>query len=188
MRHLHSGRKLGVAPDHRRALLRSLTLALIEKEAIQTIPSRAKELRWWADQVITLAKRGDLASRRQLVRLLGSTQTYTPGENRARQAVEKAFNTLGPRFKTRTGGYTQIFRLTKRRVGDNAEQCIMRYIPDEADEKASGKSKKGAKRGPNAKAQKLAAPTKEKKPAKAEEKAAKAPEDKPAKSKKKKEE
>ena len=74
MRHLHSGRKLGRSPDHRRATLRALTLAIIENEAIQTIPSRAKELRWYAERAVTLAKRGDVASVRLLVKMLGSTE------------------------------------------------------------------------------------------------------------------
>lgn len=136
MRHAHSGRKLGRSPDHRRATLRALTLALIEKESIQTIPSRAKELRWYAERAVTLAKRGDVASVRQLVSMLGSTQTNIPGENRVRNAIEKVCKELAPRFKDRPGGYTQIFRLSTRRAGDNAEQCIMRYIPGPEEKKA----------------------------------------------------
>ena len=137
MRHLHSGRKMNMDSSHRNAMLRSMTLALIESETIKTIPTRAKELRWWADRVITLAKRGDLASRRQMVKLLGSTETYKTGENRARMAIDKVYSELAPRFKDRQGGYTQILRLAKRRAGDNADQCIMRYIPSEADQKKS---------------------------------------------------
>lgn len=61
--------------------------------------------------------------------MLGSTQTNIPGENRVRNAVEKICKDLAPRFKERQGGYTQIFKLASRRAGDNAEQCIMRYLP-----------------------------------------------------------
>jgi large subunit ribosomal protein L17 len=142
MRHLHSGRKLGRSPDHRRATLRSLTLALIENETITTIPSRAKELRFYAERAITLAKRGDLTGRRQLVKMLGSTQTFQTGENRVRNAIEKVYNNYLPRFKERHGGYTQIFRLATRRPGDNAEQCVMRYIPGPQDETTPKKAKK----------------------------------------------
>ena len=110
MRHAHSGRKLGRSPEHRRATLRALTLALIENEAITTIPSRAKELRWYAERAVTLAKRGDVASRRQLIVMLGSTKTNIPGENRVRNAIEKVCKELAPRFKDRQGGYTQILR------------------------------------------------------------------------------
>ncbi len=138
MRHLNAGRKLGVTPDHRRALLRSLTLALIEKEQIQLTAGRAKALRWHAEHVVTLAKRGDLHSRRQIVKLLGASETNASGENRVRNAIERLYSDYAPRFKTRPGGYTQIFKLVKRRVGDNAEMCIMRYIPSEDDAKAKG--------------------------------------------------
>src|SRR5277367_4711232 len=101
MRHLHSGRGLGVNPDHRKAMLRSLTLALIEHDSIRTTPARAKELRWYADRVVTLAKRGDLHSRRKIVQLLGTTQTSKPGENRVRNVLEQLYTSLVPRFKDR---------------------------------------------------------------------------------------
>jgi large subunit ribosomal protein L17 len=148
MRHLHAGRKLGVSPSHRKALLRSLSLAIIEHEEIQTTPARAKELRWFAERMVTLGKRGDLAARRHVIRLLGSTQTYKTGNNRVRKAVDKVFTSLAPRFKTRQGGYTQIVRLAKRRMGDNAELCIMRYLPGEGE---APSSKKEAKATPKAK-------------------------------------
>ena len=139
MRHLHTGRKLGVGPDRRRALLRSLTLALLENETITTTPARAKETRWYAERVVTLAKRGDVAGRRHIVKILGSTQTQHTGENRIRNVVDKIYTVLVPRFKNRPGGYTQIFKMAKRRPGDNAELCVMRYIPSEEDKKSSKK-------------------------------------------------
>ena len=79
MRHLQIGRKLGVDSPHRVALLRSLTLALIENEAIKTTKARAKELRWFADRMVTLAKRGDIHGRRHMIKLLGSTQRIQHG-------------------------------------------------------------------------------------------------------------
>jgi large subunit ribosomal protein L17 len=191
MRHLKSGRGLGVDPSHRIALLRSLTLALIEKETIRTTRARAKELRWYAERMVTLAKRGDVAARRHMVKLLGSTETQHAGENRVRNAIARVYSELVPRFKTRPGGYTQIFHTVDRRPGDNAEMCIMRYIPSEddakskkkTDKKAEAKSDKGAK-----------TEAKDSKKAKAEassdhkhdkKHADKGPEDKPAKAKKK---
>src|SRR4051812_18718426 len=166
MRHLKTGRKLGVNPDHRKAMLRSLTLALIERDSIQTTPARAKELRWYAERVVNLAKRGDLHSRRQVVKLLGSTQTNKLGENRVRNVLERLYSSLAPRFKDRPGGCTQLIRLATRRAGDNAELCVFRYIPDP--KAKPGKSEKADK-------------GKEKKAMKAKADKAKAPEDKPAK-------
>lgn len=141
MRHLNSGNKLGMTAPHRKAMLRSLTLALIERETIRTTPARAKELRWYADRVVTLAKRGDLHSRRQIVTLLGSCETYSQGENRARKVLEKLYSTLAPRFKDRPGGYTQLIRLAVRRAGDNAEMCVFRYLPGTESEKPAKKEK-----------------------------------------------
>jgi large subunit ribosomal protein L17 len=165
MRHLKTGRKLGVNPEHRKAMLRSLTLALIERDAIKTTPARAKELRWYAERVVNLAKKGDVHSRRQIVKLLGSTQTYTQGENRVRKVIERLYTSLAPRFKDRPGGCTQMIRLATRRAGDNAELVVFRYLPDPESDKAGKKTTKKAS-------------------AKVEKKAAKAkpePEDKPAK-------
>ncbi len=182
MRHLHAGRKMNCDSSHRKAMLRSMTLALIENESIKTIPTRAKELRWWADRVVTLAKRGDVASRRQIVKLLGSTETHTPGQNRVRMAIEKVYSDLCPRFKERNGGYTQILRLAKKRAGDNADQCLMRYIPSEEKKKSEG-TKEAKAKTVKAKAPKVEASAKAEKVAK---KSAE-PQDKPAKATKKKE-
>ncbi len=144
MRHLQIGRKLGVDSSHRIALLRSLTLALIEEEAIKTTKARAKELRWYADRMVTLAKRGDIHGRRHMMKLLGSTQTYETGENRVRTAIAKVYETLAPRFKARPGGYTQIFHIAERRAGDNTEMVLMRYIPAPEDDKKKGPKGKKA--------------------------------------------
>lgn len=175
MRHLNAGNKLGVTPDHRVALLRSLTLALIERDQIRITITRAKALRWHADHVVTLAKRGDLHGRRQIISLLGCSITGN-GENRVRSAVEKIYSDLAPRFKTRPGGYTQIFRLSERRPGDNAEMCYMRYIPGEEDQKGGTKKTTTKK-----KVEKKAAPTESPKAKKAASE--KEVEDKPAKAK-----
>lgn len=177
MRHAKAGDKLGVLPSHRVALLRNLTLALIEHGRIKTTTRRAKAMRWYAEHVVTLAKRGDVASRRQIIKLLGSTQTGKPGHNRIRLAVEKVYTELAPRFKDRQGGFTQIFRLADPRVGDAAPMCFIQYIPgtEETKGKAPEKSKKPAKEA------KKSAKTSEDKPAKKEAKVAVPAEDKPVK-------
>lgn len=188
MKHQKAGRKLGVLPDHRIALLRSLTLALLEKDSIQTTPARAKELRWYAERVVTLAKRGDVSGRRRIVQLLGATETQKGKPNRVRSAIERIYSDLVPRFKTRPGGYTQIFRLAVNRVGDNAEQCIIRYIPADAEPKKAKKAAKGGKSEAKDKGgAKAAAPKAEKKtaaPKEAKKVEAKEPEDKAPKAKK----
>ncbi len=178
MRHLHSGRKLGVAPHHRRALIRSLTLALIERDSITTTRARAKELRSYADRIITFGKKGDVSSRRQLLKILGTTQTKTPGENRVRGALEKVYSVLVPRFTTRPGGYTQIFHLARRRAGDNSEMCLMRYIPAVDDKKEK------AKKAPKKEEKKAKAAASDKEESKAKSVSAKETSDKKKKTKK----
>lgn len=180
MRHLQIGRKLGVNSDHRKALLRSLTLALIENDSIKTTTARAKELRWYAERIVTLAKRGDVASRRHIVKLLGSTRTIVPGKNRVRMAIDRVYSDLAPRFQTRPGGYTQILKLATRRAGDNADMCMIRYIPvDEPKKETDRGSKKAA--APKAKKTKTkaaaSAEPKAKTPAKTSKKKAKTKEE-----------
>lgn len=145
MRHSHAGRKLGVGSPQRTALLRSLTLAIIERPAITTTVARAKELRWFADRIVTLAKRNDVAGRRRIVQLLGNTQTNKPGENRVRMAIERLYSDIAPRFKDRQGGYTQLVRLAEHRAGDDASMCMIRYIPGKEEAAAPTKAKKTAK-------------------------------------------
>lgn len=160
-------------------MIRSLALALIEKETIRTTTARAKELRPLADRLVTLAKRGNLAGRRRIVQLLGSTQNTTPGENRVRSALENLYTSIAPRFKDRAGGYTRIVRL-RRRPGDNAEICVMQYLPSEqpSTKGKKGEGKKEAKGKP--------APAAKDKPAKAKQapKGGKEPQDQPAKGRK----
>lgn len=177
MRHRKSGRKLNVSSPHRKAMFRSMALALIERERIRTTPARAKELRQIADRVITFGKRADLSARRSMVKLLGSTQTKQPGQNRVRLAMDRVYKILVPRFAKRAGGYTQILRLPNFRSGDMADMCLIQYLPEDGEK--TKKSKKATAAPADKKEKQAAAPkTKEKKKVEA------APQDKPVKGKK----
>jgi large subunit ribosomal protein L17 len=130
MRHRVAYRKLGRVTPHRNALLRNLATALFERERIRTTLMKAKELRPYAERLITLAKRDDgrLHARRQAAR---DIQDPT--------VLKKLFDTLGARFATRPGGYTRILRLGTRR-GDGAEMAVVEllgseYQPGKKDEK-----------------------------------------------------
>ena len=130
MRHRVAYRKLGRITPHRNALLRNLATALFERERIQTTLMKAKELRPYAERLITLAKRDDdrLHARRQVAR-----DIHDP------EVLKKLFDTLGARFATRPGGYTRILRLGSRR-GDGAEMAVVEllgseYQPGKKDEK-----------------------------------------------------
>src|ERR1035438_8981013 len=97
MRHRNQGRRMSRKTEHRRSLLRNLVTSLIQDERIQTTVSKAKETRPLAEWMITLAKQGDLAARRQAAAYL-----LNPG------AVKFLFEELGKRYATRTGGYTRL--------------------------------------------------------------------------------
>ncbi len=135
MRHRVAHRKLGRITPHRMALLRNLATALFERERIRTTLMKAKELRPYAERLITLARRDDdrLHARRLAARALQD-----------RVVMKKLFDDLGARFAARPGGYTRILRLGPRR-GDGAEMAIVELIGSEyKPKKAEEKGKKGA--------------------------------------------
>jgi large subunit ribosomal protein L17 len=120
MRHGVRLRKLGRTSSHRLALLRSLSTSLFRHERIRTTLPKAKELRPFAERLITMARRDDLHARRQVVRQIAD-----------RDVVKKLFATLGPRFATRPGGYTRTMRLGPRQ-GDGAEMALVELLGSEA--------------------------------------------------------
>jgi len=119
MRHNVGLRKLGRTSSHRRALLRNLATSLFRYERIRTTLPKAKELRPVAERLITLARRDDLSARRRVLRVVSD-----------RDVVKKLFDTLGPRFATRPGGYTRVLKLASRQ-GDDADMAIVELIGSE---------------------------------------------------------
>jgi large subunit ribosomal protein L17 len=133
MRHRVAHRKLGRITPHRIALLRNLATSLFEKERIRTTLPKAKELRPFAERLITLAKsEGD----RLHARRLAARHVQDPA------VVKKLFDTIGPRFATRPGGYTRILRLGTRK-GDGAEMAYLELVGYEY--KPAGKQDKAKK-------------------------------------------
>lgn len=143
MRHLKSTCKLSRTSSHKRCMLANMLKSLIINESIETTVAKAKELRRYADHMITLAKQNTLHSRRRAIgELMVRFNALTPKDARIaregnkeavynddRLVVEKLFTTLGPRFASRNGGYTRLIRHRKR-VGDNAEMCFIQYLAD----------------------------------------------------------
>jgi large subunit ribosomal protein L17 len=160
MRHRVAHRKLGRETPHRIALLRNLAVALFERERIRTTLMKAKELRPFAEKLITLARRED---DRLHARRLAARDIKEPA------VLKKLFDDLGARFAARKGGYTRILRLGPRQ-GDNAEMAIVELIGSEYKPEKKDDKKKGEKGGTAAGAEK-ASKTGKSKPA-AEEKAA----------------
>ena len=119
MRHRIAGKKLGRNTEHRRALLRNLVTSLIVEERIQTTIPKAKAMRPHVEKMITLGKRGDVAARR-----LAQAYLMTP------ESVTKLFDTIGPRFGDRNGGYLRIVRTGFRR-GDAADVAFVELLGSE---------------------------------------------------------
>ena len=152
MRHRVAHRKLGRTTPHRIALLRNLATALFEKERIRTTLPKAKELRPFAERLITLAKREE---NRLHARRLAARHIQDPA------VVKKLFDTIGSRFATRPGGYTRILRLGPRQ-GDGAEMAYLElvgyeYKPATKDGKAAKKATDKKEPEPKAEEKKPAA-------------------------------
>ena len=141
MRHKVAGWKLGRNTAHRRSLLRNLTTSLILEERIETTLPKAKALRPRVEKMITLGKRGDLAARRRAGAYLMTSA-----------AVDKLFDTIGPRFGDRQGGYLRIVKLGWRK-GDGADTVFVELLGSEAvqEEKRQKRAEVRTKRAAEAK-------------------------------------
>jgi large subunit ribosomal protein L17 len=121
MRHRKTGRKLNRTSSHRKAMFANMAAALIKHEQIVTTLPKAKELRPIVDSLITLGKRGDLHARRQAISRIGDEAM-----------VKKLFDTLGPRYAERHGGYTRVLRAGFR-YGDSAPMAVIELMDRDPD-------------------------------------------------------
>ncbi len=116
-------RKLGRTADHRKALLRNMATDLIVYERIETTEKKALELRTVADELVTLAKKGDLAARRQALSYVRDVKVGKSEQT----AVQKLFDEIGPRYADRNGGYTRVVKTGVRR-GDAAPMAYIEFV------------------------------------------------------------
>jgi large subunit ribosomal protein L17 len=123
MRHGNAHRKLGKNASHRKAMFANMCASLIKHEQIVTTLPKAKELRPVVEKLVTLAKKGGLAARRQAI-----------SEMRDVTQVKKLFEVLGPRYKERNGGYTRIMKAGFR-YGDNAARAVIEFVDRDVDAK-----------------------------------------------------
>jgi large subunit ribosomal protein L17 len=128
MQHRRLGRRFSRAPGHRQAMFSNLAASLIKHEQITTTVAKAKDLKRVMDKYITLAKRGDLNSRR-----------LAASRMRDEAMVKKLFDILGPRYKDRTGGYTRVVKAGYR-YGDSAPVAVIELV--DRDETVKGKEDK----------------------------------------------
>jgi large subunit ribosomal protein L17 len=132
MRHLKSGRKLNRSASHRHAMWRNMVTSLLQREHLQTTDAKAKELRRFAERMITLGKRNTLHARRQALAFV-----------RSRSVVAKLFDDIAPRFASRPGGYTRITKLGSRR-GDAAPVSLIELT--ERGDRARGEAERKRER------------------------------------------
>jgi len=119
-------RKLGRTSDQRKAMLRDLATSLIISERIETTEARAKEVRSVVEKLITLGKKGDLASRRNAAKTLQNVEILNEDET-TQTALQKLFGEIAERYTDRQGGYTRILKEGPRR-GDGAESVIIELV------------------------------------------------------------
>ena len=125
MRHGNTNRKLNRTASHRKAMFANMSAALIKHEQIVTTLPKAKELRPIVEKLVTLGKRGDLHARRQAI-----------SEMRDLEAVKKLFETVGPRYKGRAGGYTRVLKAGFR-YGDSAAVAVIEFVDRDKDAKGA---------------------------------------------------
>lgn len=133
MRHRKLQSKFNRTSSHRLSMMRNLTSALLEHERIVTTEAKAKELRKYADKMITLAKRESLHARRQ-------AYSFIP----QKQVVRKLFDNIAPRFLDRNGGYTRIYKMGFRR-GDSAPMAVIELVTLDQSAKTDTDEKKKKK-------------------------------------------
>ena len=133
MRHGVKNKKLGVNAQHKRAILRALTTSILEKgmetdqnkRSVRTTLHKAKLVRSSVERMITYAKKGDLSARREAARFVMDPKV-----------LQDLFNTIGPRYANRNGGYTRVLKLGPNRAGDAAEMALIGLVEDEIVAKA----------------------------------------------------
>jgi large subunit ribosomal protein L17 len=125
MRHGHGYRKLNRTHEHRKSMFANMACSLIEHEQIKTTLPKAKELKRIADKLVTLGKRGDLHARRQAASAMKQDA-----------AVKKLFETIGPRYQERQGGYTRVLKAGFR-YGDMAPMAIIELVDRDVDAKGA---------------------------------------------------
>ena len=133
MRHRVAGRKLSRHTQHRELMFRNMLVSLLQHERIRTTLAKGKELRSWADRIISLGKQGTLHAKRRAFALL-----------RDKGAVKRLFDEIAPKFKDREGGYTRVYKLGWRQ-GDGAPLSLVELVTYAAPEEKKKSTIKKAK-------------------------------------------
>ncbi len=150
MRHRLAGYKLGRDTEHRKALRRNLAIAVLTHGQITTTVPKAKSVQPFVEKLITAARKGDLASRRRVLHSIGNPRLVRsqddPDLKRNKygeliggpRLVKTLFDEIAPRYLDRSGGYTRIVRLSKNRLGDGSDLCVLQLVGNEEGPQVSG--------------------------------------------------
>lgn len=150
MRHRVSGYKLGRTTAHRRAMWKNMAVSLFTYQQITTTVPKAKSVQPFVEKLITLAREGDLASRRRVLQMIGDP-IMVKGDSDpdvklnaygelvgGPRVVKHLFEEIGPKYKDRDGGYTRIVRIGTHRIGDAADLCVLQLVGDEEGPQVKG--------------------------------------------------
>jgi large subunit ribosomal protein L17 len=144
------GRQLSRDTEHRIALRRNLVQSLFEHGKIRTTPAKAKEVKGFAEKLITLARTGTLSNRRRVIalmrdrRLVDEEQEFT-----GQKVVQKLFNDIAPQFSDRPGGYTRIIKLAEHRIGDGGDLVLLQLLTEKSAPKGAARKSAGLRRKRN---------------------------------------
>jgi large subunit ribosomal protein L17 len=157
--HLIRGRQLSRDTEHRKSLRRSLVQSLFEHGKIRTTLPKAKEVRSFAEKIITLARTGTLNSRRRVISMLNDRRLVDDEQEFTGQTVvQKLFADIAPKFTARNGGYTRIIKLADHRIGDGGSLVLLQLLLEEnAPPKGTARRSAGLRRKRNERRHQFAA-------------------------------
>ena len=155
-RHMIRGRQLSRDTEHRKALRKNLVQSLFEHGKVRTTLPKAKEVRAFAEKLITLARQNTLTSRRRVISLMGDRrlvdeeQEFIKNESGSdRKIVQRLFEDVAPKFGDRTGGYTRIIKLSDFRIGDGGDLVLLQLLTEESAPKGTARRSAGLRRKRN---------------------------------------
>ena len=155
MRHLVRGRQLSRDTEHRAAMRRNLVQSLFEHGKVRTTLPKAKEVRAFAEKLITLARLDTLNARRRVIsllhdrRLVDENQEFIPKGQPVRTVIQRLFKEIAPRFSDRQGGYTRIIKLSDYRIGDGGSLVLLQLLTEEAAPAGGARRSAGLRRKRN---------------------------------------
>ena len=155
-RHMMRGRQLSRDTEHRKALRRNLVQSLFEHGKVRTTEAKAKEVKAFAEKLITLARQNTLLSRRRVIQLMQDRRVtdenqdfITNNKGTEQTVVHRLFSDVAPKFADRQGGYTRIIKLSNYRIGDAASLVLLQLCTEESKPQGSARRSAGLRRKRN---------------------------------------